>query len=154
MSAFSKLFGKKKKEFKAQCQLSKMPLDKESSYLITTAQIISSKKFWDNKMTEPETMSYTEAHFKNGDQTAGHIRKMIFEKFSKEDKPWLISDSQLHLFDVDVEKAKMMAAEWWEKEGDFIPEGTDQSLKLMDQEVFEEHKIYAINEAGRHLIAV
>ena len=71
------LFGKKKKKFRAQCELSKMPVEKESAYLVTTAQIISSKKFWDNVMTEPDTMSYTKAFFKSGDQVATNMRHMI-----------------------------------------------------------------------------
>jgi hypothetical protein len=154
MSAFSKLFGKRKKEFKAQCELSRQPLDKNSSYLVSTAEIISSRKFWDNKMTEPDTMSYTEAHFKSQDQTAGNIRKMIFEKFSKEDKPWIIADSQLHLFEIDEQTSKEMANQWWDSQGSFIPNGTNNSLEVMGKEKFEEIRTYAVDEAGRKMVAV
>ena len=40
------------------------------------------------------------------------MRKMIFNKYGATDKPWIISDAQVHLFDVDESKAKSLADEW------------------------------------------
>ena len=139
----------KKKEFKAHCDLSRQPLDKASSYLLTTADIISSKKFWDNKMTEPDTMTYTVAHFKSGDETATNIRKMIWEKYSREDKTWVISDAELHLFDIDQSKAKAMADEWWDNKGLYTPENGHKTLGDLGEDVIEDLKSYAIMEAGK-----
>jgi hypothetical protein len=145
---------KKKNQFKAQCSLSKQPLDKESSYLVTTAEIISSRKFWDNIMTEPDTMSYTEAYFKSGDSTAANIRNMIFKKYSQQEKAWVISDAQLHLFDVDQAQAKNLADQWWESQGAFVPEESLSSLSALGDSAFEEIKKYATTEAGRsHVVA-
>lgn len=149
------LFGKKKKKaFRASCELSKEPLEKGTGYVITTAQLIASKKFWDNKMTEPETMSYTVSHFKSGDQTSTHMREMIFNKYGNNDKPWIISESYGHLFDIDLDTAQSLAKEWWENEGDFVPEGGDKSLKQLGEDGFEEIKSYAVMEAGRSRVAV
>lgn len=144
------LFSKKKtNSFKVQCALSKEPLEKESSYLLSTAEIVSSKKFWDHKMTEPETMSYTISHFKNGDQTATNMRKMIFQKYANEDKPWVISDSQIHLFEVDQDKAKARGDQFWESKGAQIPEEVENSLEKLGKTAFEEFKAYAIMYAGK-----
>ena len=86
MSLINSLFGKKKKEFKASCQITKEPLEKGYGYLLTTAQIVTSQKYWDMVMTEPETMSYTISHFKN--QPGGtQMRNMIFEKYATIGKP-------------------------------------------------------------------
>lgn len=142
----------KKKEFRAQCDLSRQPLDKSSTYLLTTAEIISSKKFWDNKMTEPDTMTYTVAHFKSGDETATNIRRMIWEKYSKEDKHWLISDSELHLFDIDQDKAKAWGDQWWDSEGNFVPENADKSLELLGSDEIESLRSYAVMEAGKRQV--
>jgi hypothetical protein len=142
----------KKKSFKANCQLSNMPLDKESAYLITTADVIRSKKFWDNKMTEPDTMTYTEAHFKSGDKTATTIRGMIFKKYSAEDKPWIISDAHLHLFDINELEAKRMADEWWESKGMTVPSEAKESLSILKAEEFEALKEYAVMVAGKSLV--
>ena len=142
------LFKKKKKEFKAQCDLSRQPLDKSSSYLLTTADIITSKKFCDNKMTEPDTMSYTVAHFKSGDATATNIRNMIWEKYSREDKTWVISDSELHLFDIDQEKAKELGNQWWDSEGTFAPENGHKKLADFQNGEIENLKDYAVMMAG------
>lgn len=147
------LFNKKtKKKFKASCDLSGSLLDRESAYLLSTAQVISSKKFWDSKMTEPETMTYTEAHFKSGDQTATNIRNMIFKKYSAQDKAWVISDAHLHLFDIDESNAKELANQWWDSEGTEMPGEVSSSLTAMDDQEFENYKNYAVNEAGRRMV--
>lgn len=144
------LFTKKKSNgFKVQCALSKEPLDKASSYMLTTAEIVSSKKFWDHKMTEPETMSYTVSHFKNGDQTSTNMRKMIFQKYANEDKPWIISDSQIHLFDIDENVAKERGDQYWESKGADIPSDAINSLEKLGRDAFEEYKAYAIMYAGK-----
>ncbi|MEM8569018.1 MAG: hypothetical protein AAGF85_21340, partial [Bacteroidota bacterium] len=95
MSFINNLFGKKKKQFKASCDISKEPVEKGYGYLLTTSQVVSSKKFWDNIMTEPETMSYTVSHFKGNDEMATKMRFMIFEKYSTVEKAWIVSDSYI-----------------------------------------------------------
>lgn len=145
------LFSKKKK-FSAKCELTNTPLQRESTYIISGAQIISSRKFWDNVMTEPDTMSYTEAYFKKRDETAKNIRSMIFKRYANEDKIWIISDSQIHLFDIDESHSKELADKWWDSEGDEIPVDFVNSLAEMDNELFESHKNYAIEQAGKHLV--
>lgn len=145
------LFSKKKK-FKANCDLSGQMLARESAYMVSTAEIISSKKFWDNIMTVPETMTYTEAHFKSGDATATNIRSMIFKKYATKDKAWLIADSELHLFDLDETRAKSVADAWWDSEGKAVPQDLQESLAGMSAGQFEQIQHYAVHEAGRHLV--
>ncbi len=147
------LFSKKKK-FKANCDLSGDPLEKETAYMISTAQIISSHKFWDNIMTEPDTMSYTEAHFKNGDSTATNIRNMIFKKYAGTDKAWVISDAQLHLFELDESAAKSQADKWWDSEGKEVPVELNTSLEALDSKSFDDIKNYAVQEAGRKMMSL
>ena len=53
MSFLSNIIGKKKKQLKATCAISKEPVEKGYGYMLSTAEVISSKKFWDNIMTEP-----------------------------------------------------------------------------------------------------
>ena len=148
------LFSKKskKKEFKAFCELTRQPLDKNSTYVLTTAEVISSKKFWDNKMTEPETLSYTVAHFKTQDPTASRIRQMIFDKFSNE-KAWVISDAAIHLFDVDTSAAKARGDQWWDSEGNTAPTETENSLNSLGSQ-YDDLKNYAIKEAGRSFVSI
>src|SRR5215216_4797830 len=106
MALLDSLFGKKKKEFKASCNITKEPLEKGFGYLLTTSQIVTSKKYWDMVMTEPETLSYTVSHFKN-QSTGTQMRHMIFEKYSGINKPWIVSDSCINLFlEIDKNEAK------------------------------------------------
>ena len=148
------LFKKKKKKFVAQCEISKMPVEKESAYLVTTAQIISSRKFWDNVMTHPDTMSYTTAFFKSGDEVAANMRKMIFNKYGAKDKPWIVADSEMHMFEVDQSKAKSLADQWFDSEGNFTPDESLNSLSELGEAAVEELKAYATQEAGRKLVKV
>jgi hypothetical protein len=148
MSMLNSLFGKKKKEFKASCQITKEPLEKGYGYLLTTSQIVTSQKYWDMVMTEPETMSYTISHFKN--QPGGtQMRTMIFEKYATVSKPWIISDSIINYFEVDKASAKDFAKKWWESEGNFIPTHTGPADQQLELELYKSARDYAVQEAGR-----
>lgn len=148
MALLDTLFGKKKKEIKAACNITKEPIEKGFGYMLTTAQIVTSKKYWDMIMTEPETMSYTVSHFKN--QASGtQMRSMIFEKYASVAKAWMVSDSIINYFDVDKSKAKENAKKWWETEGTFTPSEVGAASDKLDASTFKTWKDYAILEAGR-----
>ncbi len=153
MSVFTKIFGKKKKEFKAFCEISKEPVEKGYGYLLTTSQVISSHVYWDNIMTEPETMAYTIKHFKENDSTATQIRKMLFDKFSNIDKPWIISDTYINWFNVDKTKARLAADNWWLNEGNFEPEDSGKAGDFLASQQLQELMRYAVLEAGRDKVA-
>lgn len=148
MALLDTLFGKKKKAFKASCLITKEPLEKGYGYLLTTSQVVTSKKYWDMIMTEPETMSYTISHFQN-EPSGTQMRSMIFEKYATIDKPWIVSDSIINYFDVDKKEARENAKKWWENEGNFEPAETGPAADNMEAEVFNEYKEYAIQEAGK-----
>ena len=146
--ALLNLFGKKKKEFKAFCNITREPLESGFGYLLTTAQVISSKKYWDLVMTEPETLSYTISHFNN--QPSGtQMRNMIFEKYASVAKPWMVSDSVINYFEVDKNEARTNAKRWWESEGSFTPETSGPAAQKLDNNTFNSLKDYAVLEAGR-----
>jgi hypothetical protein len=148
MALLNTLFGKKKKEFKASCTITREPLEPGFGYLLTTAQVVASRKYWDLVMTEPETMSYTVSHFKN--QSSGtQMRSMIFEKYATVAKPWIVSDSVINYFEVDKKTAREGAQKWWESEGNYVPDQTGPATAHLDSPTFESLKNYAILEAGR-----
>ena len=148
MALLDTIFGKKKKEFRASCPITKEPLEKGFGYLLTTSQVVASKRYWDLIMTEPETLSYTVSHFKN--QSSGtQMRSMIFEKYSSIPKPWIVSDSVINYFDVDKGAAKENAKKWWEQEGNYAPTNTGPANNTLDATTFQTWKNYAILEAGR-----
>jgi len=153
MSVLNKLFGKKKKVKKASCDISKEPIEEGFGYLLTTSQVVTSKKFWDNIMTEPETMSYTISHFKNKDKTATQMRAMIWDKHSTVDKAWMVSDSYIHLFEVDKQEAKKNANKWWQDEGDLNIDNVGAASETLDSQKYKEIKEYAIMEAGKERVA-
>lgn len=148
MAFLDTLFGKKKKAFKASCLITKEPLEKGYGYLLTTSQVVQSKKYWDMIMTEPETMSYTVSHFQN-DAMGTQMRSMIFDKYATIDKPWIVSDSIINYFDVDKSKAREYAKNWWENEGNFEPSETGPAKEHLDSETFKALETYAIQEAGK-----
>lgn len=150
MALLDTLFSKKKKEFRASCPITKEPLEKGFGYLLTTAQVVASKKYWDLIMTEPETMSYTVSHFRN--QPSGtQMRSMIFEKYASVTKPWVVSDSVIGYFDVDKQAARENARKWWDLEGNYVPESAGPSL---DASALQTWKNYAVLEAGRERVKI
>lgn len=149
MTFIEKLLGKSpKKELKAKCPITKEPIEKGFGYMLTTAQVVTSKKYWDLVMTEPETMSYTISHFKN-QPNGTQMRNLIFEKFSSVENPWIISDSCINLFEIDRSQARERARKWWENEGDFVPENTGPALENLEPTTYQNCKDYAVLEAGR-----
>ncbi|RAW01812.1 hypothetical protein [Pseudochryseolinea flava] len=154
MAFFDKLLGKKKPELKAKCPITREPIENGFGYLLTTSQIVASKKYWDMIMTEPETMSYTVSHFKNI-SSGTQMRNMIFEKYSTIDKPWMISDSCINLFEnVDKKEARENARKWWANAGNFTPESSGPAVQTVDNQTFQNWKDYAVMEAGRNRIVL
>jgi hypothetical protein len=154
MTFLNKLLGKSpKKELRARCPITKEPIERGYGYLLTTAQVVTSRKYWDMVMTEPETMSYTLSHFNN--QPSGtQMRNLIFEKYSSIDTPWMISDSCISLFEVDKSTARQHAREWWENDGHFMPDEAGPALEKLEPSVYQRLKDYAVLEAGRSRVPV
>ena len=154
MAFLEKLLGKKKPELKARCPITKEQIEKGFGYLLTTAQVVTSRKYWDMVMTEPETLSYSVSHFKN-QQSGTQMRNLIFEKYSNVEKPWMISDSCINLFeDIDRRSAREYAKKWWESEGNFIPENSGPAVSALEPHAFKSLKDYAVLEAGRSKVAL
>lgn len=150
---FESLFAKKKPALKAQCPITKESIETGFGYMLTTAEVVASKRYWDMIMTEPETMSYTISHFKNqGNGT--QMRSMIFEKYSGNQKPWMVSDSCISLFEesIDKKQARERAKKWWETQGSFVPEQSGAASEVLDSTTFKSWKDYAVLEAGRHRV--
>jgi hypothetical protein len=154
MAFFDKLLGKKKPELKARCPITREPIENGFGYLLTTSQIVSSRKYWDMIMTEPETMSYTVSHFKNV-SSGTQMRNMIFEKYSSVDKPWMISDSCINLFEnIDKKAARENAKKWWANGGQFTPEQSGPASAAVDSKTYQDWRDYAVLEAGRNRIVL
>jgi hypothetical protein len=154
MTFIDKILGKtKKKELKARCPITKESIEAGYGYMLTTSQIVSSKKYWDMVMTEPETMSYTVSHFKN-QESGTQMRSLIFEKYSSVDKPWMVSDSCINLFEVDKANARAYAKKWWDTEGSFSPIDAGKAIEKLDPESYQTLKDYAVLEAGRNRVVL
>ena len=148
MSILGNLFKKKKKKPKAKCAISDTLLEYGEGYHLTTSQVVASQKFWDHKMLEPETMSYTTAHFKMNDPMATKMREMIFNKYADEPKPWLICESYINLFDIDKSEAQNQARSWWESGGNVLPPKSGPAKDVMDARNYSLIREYAIINAG------
>ena len=149
MAFLEKLLGKKKPEIKARCPITKEQIESGFGYLLTTAQVIASKKYWDMIMTEPETLSYSVSHFKN-QESGTQMRSLIFEKYSSVEKPWMISDSCINLFEnIDKSSARAEAKRWWETAGNYVPENSGPALQSLEPKQYQTWKDYAVLEAGR-----
>lgn len=154
MAFFDKLLGKKKPELKARCPITREPIENGFGYLLTTSQVVASKKYWDMVMTEPETMSYTVSHFKNV-ASGTQMRNMIFEKYSSVEKPWMISDSCINLFEgIDKSTAREAARRWWQEQGQYKPEHSGPALGSLDPKTYQNWKDYAVLEAGRNRVVL
>lgn len=154
MGLLSNLFKKKPKKKAAQCSICKSHMEHAEGYALTTAQVVVSKKYWDHKMVEPETMSYTTAHFKDKDENATKMRGIIFEKTAEKDVTWLTCETCINHFDVDKNQTRGLASEWWIAEAGYkLPDG-GSAVNSMDSKDYETIREYATMQAGASLIRI
>ena len=154
MAFLSSIFKKKPKKKAAQCSICKSHMEFDEGFALTTSQVIASKKYWDHKMVEPETMSYTTAHFKNKDENATNMRKIIFEKTAEKDHTWLVCETCINHFEVDRQATSELASGWWISQNGYELPGSGNAKEHMDSNDYESIKEYATMEAGSTLIRI
>jgi len=154
MAFLNNLFKKKPKKKAAQCSICKSRLEYEEGFALTTSQVVISKQYWDHKMVEPDTMSYTTSHFKNKDENATNMRKIIFEKTAEKDHTWMTCDTCIKHFSVDHNETRQLANEWWVSENGFKLPGSGKAEEVLKSEEYESIKQYATMKAGESLIRI
>lgn len=152
MAFLTNIFKKKPRKKATLCSICKSRLEYEEGFALTTAQVIVSKNYWDHKMVEPETMSYTTAHFKNKDQNATNMRKIIFEKTAEKDHTWITCETCIKHFSVDQHKTKELANQWWVSENGFKLPGAGSAEEKLEKIEYDSIKEYATMVAGQKLL--
>lgn len=149
------VFKKDKKKKKAsKCAITGTILHYGEGRLLTTSQVVSSERFWESIMTEPEAMAYTINHFKNNDSSATQMRSIIFEKYADRNEPWIVSEDCLTTYGISDEgDSREYAIQWWESEGSFKPPKSGAAKSELPQEEFERVRRYAILKAGESRVA-
>ncbi len=146
--AFSLNIFKKKKKPGTSCGICKAHMEYGEGSILTSSQIVKSNAFWDKLMVEPETLSYTKAHFESQDAMATKMRQMIFNKYSQKDQPWIVCDSCIEMFEVENAEVKQHAQQWWLSERKFRPPSCGKASEQMDEGAYKEVKTYAVMHAG------
>ena len=147
------IFSKKKKQKAKKCDLTGSVLFPGEGRLVTTSEVVKSKKFWESIMTEPEAMAYTIKHFKDNDRTATQMRQIIFEKYAEKEEPWIVSEDCLQTYGIESENSREHAQQWWETNGLFKPAANRMAREVMSEETFENVRNYAIMKAGEARVA-
>ncbi|RLD25034.1 MAG: hypothetical protein DRI71_00815 [Bacteroidetes bacterium] len=140
---------KSKKKRTALCALTNTPLQEGEGRLVTTAEVIVSKKFWESIMTEPEAMAYTINYFKNNDVNAVMMRNAIFSKYADRAEPWIVSEDCLQTYGIVTSLNGAEVKDWWTSQGEYRPENSGKAIDVLPEQAYKEAKEYAITEAGR-----
>ncbi|MDN5214374.1 hypothetical protein QQ020_20005 [Fulvivirgaceae bacterium BMA12] len=143
---------KKKKKPATQCSICKSRMEYEEGSILTSSQIITSNAFWDKLMVEPETLSYTKAHFESQDAMATKMRGMIFNKYSEKDQAWIVCDSCIGMFNVEKKQVREHARKWWETNKTFRPPSCGKASEQMDDQEYQTVKTYAVMQAGERFL--
>lgn len=144
---------KKKKKKVSKCDLTGTMVEYGEGRLLTTEQVVSSKKFWESIMTEPDAMAYTINHFKNKDENATQMRSHIFEKYADREDPWIVSEDCLTTYEIEARNSKEYADQWWQTEGAFRPPSNGSAKNTLSPDAYEEIRHYAIWKAGESRVA-
>ena len=140
---------KPKKKRTALCALTNTPLQEGEGRLVTTAEVIVSKKFWESIMTEPEAMAYTINYFKKNDANAIMMRNAIFSKYADRAEPWIVSEDCLQTYGIVTSLNGAEVKDWWSNRTEYRPANSGKAVEVLSKEEFEQAKQYAITEAGR-----
>ena len=140
---------KSKKKRTAKCALTGTILTEGEGRVITTSEVIVSKKFWESIMTEPEAMAYTINYFKNKDVNATMMRNAIFSKYADKAEPWIVSEDCLRTYGIETALNGSEVANWWNSQGAYKPINSGKAIDVLSAEEFDNAKKYAITEAGR-----
>ena len=140
---------KSKKKRTAICALTNTPIQEGEGRLVTTSEVIVSKKFWESIMTEPEAMAYTINYFKKKDASAIMMRNAIFSKYADRSEPWIVSEDCLQTYDIKSALNGTAVQDWWSSKGEYRPKNSGKAIEVLSQEEFEQAKKYAITEAGK-----
>lgn len=139
---------KKKKKKTVSCALTGTPLQDGEGRLVTTSEVVTSKKFWESIMTEPEAMAYTINHFTKQDKQAMMMRNAIFEKYADREEPWIVSEDCLQTYDIKSSLNGEHIQKWWATDGTFKPEGSGKAKNVLSEQEFADVRHYAVMAAG------
>ncbi len=154
MGLFNVFKKDKKKKKASKCAITGTILHYGEGSLLTTSQVISSERFWESIMTEPEAMAYTINHFKNGDKSATQMRSIIFEKYADRNDPWIVSEDCVQTYGINnAEQSREYAMQWWESEGSFRPPKSGTAKNELSSDSFTRAREYAILKAGESRVA-
>ena len=145
------LFKPKKKQ-KAVCALTGTTLEEGEGRLVTTAEVVVSKKFWESVMTEPEAMAYTINYFKKQDDNAAMMRQAIFSKYAERADPWIISEDCLQTYGIQTSLNGQAVQDWWESQGEFKPANSGKAIDVLSEEEYNQARRYAVTEAGKNRV--
>ena len=154
MGLINTIFKKKPKKKVAQCSVCKSHMEQNEGFALTTSQVVVSRKYWDHKMVEPETMSYTTQHFKNKDENATNMRRIIFEKTAEKDMTWLTCETCIKHFDVNQDVTKELANQWWDSDNGYKIPNTGKATDHLSNDEYDTIRSYATMEAGASLIRI
>ena len=154
MGLFS-IFKKNRKKKKAsKCAITGTFLQYGEGRLLTTSQVVSSRRFWESIMTEPETMAYTINHFKKQDKSATQMRSIIFEKYAQIDDSWIVAEDVLTTYGIEgTDESESYARQWWESDGAFVPPNNGSASHQLSPEAYKDIRQYAILKAGESRVA-
>lgn len=139
---------KKKKKKSAQCALTGTMLQDGEGCLVTTSEVVVSKKFWESIMTDPDAMAYTINHFTKQDKQATMMRNAIFEKYADREDAWVVSEDCLQTYGINTRLNGSDIKQWWASEGKFMPEGVGSAKTVLAPETYQEIRQYAVMSAG------
>jgi hypothetical protein len=136
------------------CDICSTRVSSPDGYLLTTREVVSSPKYWQHyyqvHKSEFESMgvlSY-EGFCRNP-----LLRTTCGEVLAGQRTPWMVCENCISMFDIDCEKARSYAKQWWQSGKTFRPLGTGSApssvINMGDARV-----VPSTAETGKHPVTV
>ncbi len=107
------------------CDICNRRVERPFGYLLITGQVVRSPEFWKHYYSDHRT-ELAKVGIRDYEEFRRHavIREQVVKMFAGQSNAWMVCDSCINKFDVDIVQARQHAERWWESEKKFVPPGS------------------------------
>lgn len=107
------------------CDVCSRKVSSPDGYLLTTREVVSTPKYWQHyyQYHKDEFVSMGVSSYQDFCRNP-LLRASCGEMLANQQTPWLVCENCISMFNVDRERARSYAKQWWQSRRTFQPPGT------------------------------
>jgi len=104
------------------CDICSAKVPKPSGYLLNSSEVINSSRYWQRYYEyHKDEFQFMGISSYEGFRRNSILWNTTYNTLAGQRTPWLVCDSCIAIFNVDRQRARRHAEQWWESGGSFQP---------------------------------